>query len=378
LNIYLNQLKKIKDRISETEKITCKVEFNAHQEFEKAWKLGLLNYLKLFYGIFHLFFFRIDNRIKYIFHTPKHQSLIELFNQNEVLVISGNNHKNLCKELNYNYFIYFGFLESIIVAKKYNLNFIATIYMYLFNRKTKNRKLFFFLYEDVLPIGAFLSLQIRSKDSKIIMIQHGYASKKSYLYESNECDFYFLYDIKKIRRFASKEKCIEIGLPFEASITTKFQNNIILVGTGLSGVNQSEYIDSLLNYTSIIKFVDKAYKIKYRPHPCENVHSYINFGFDIDQSNKNSLLSQDLKIFIGYESTLLYEAKLIGHICIYLVKNNTIEIDYDVDLLLNESDLKNLEFILPIIIKNRESQILTLSSQKSLKNRFLNAIDLIA
>jgi hypothetical protein len=250
--------------------------------------------------------------------------------------------------------------------------------MYLFNFKIKKKKLLFFLYEDVLPIGAFLSMQIKSNHSRTIMIQHGYASKKSYLYESNECDFYFLYDKNKIRPFASKEKCIEIGLPFEASITSKFKKNIILVGTGLSGVNQSDYIDSLFIYNKIKTNLEKEYSVKYRPHPCENLNSYINFGLDIDNSLKPSLLSEDLKIFIGYESTLLYEAKYLGHICIYLIKNYSIEIDYNVDIFLNESDLNDLEWILPKLIKKKEFQNFALSSQLSLKNRFLNAIDSIS
>ncbi|MEB3126300.1 MAG: hypothetical protein VKL00_11870, partial [Synechococcales bacterium] len=101
--------------------------------------------------------------------------------------------------------------------------------------------------------------------------------------------------------------------------------------------------------------------------------------FSRNHQSKKDCLSEDLKIFIGYESTLLYEAMLIGHVCIAISSKNITTIDYEVDYILDDEKIPDLRYTLEELVE-KKWKLHSLGKYKfpSLKDRFLKALSLVA
>lgn len=387
--IYANHIKlisksteRIVNRVRETYELTTqfyqlRAEENvrkiALKNIERQLRLTFTSYLKIFFGIISLIFFKLDPEIRYIFHTLKHGELIKLLPSNEVMVFALRDELTKIKQLGYKSFISYGLNQNVIAAMKFN-SFLLQIYTYIFYHKTKINNILFFLHEDWQPIGAFLSMRHRSTSNKVIMIQHGYFATFNPYLESNACDYYFLYDQKKVRHYISAEKVIELQLPIDVKVTKGFNQTIILIGTG-DDTNKK----SLSIFNKIWITLHENYQIQYRPHPSEDFSYNSTIQFSRNHQTKKDCLSEDLKIFIGYESTLLYEAMLIGHVCIAISSKNITTIDYEVDYILDDEKIPDLRYTLEELVE-KKWKLHSLGKYKfpSLKDRFLKALSLVA
>lgn len=345
----------------------------ALKNIERQLQLTFISYMKIFVGIISLIFFKLNPEIRYIFHTLKHVELMKLLPSNEVMVFALRDELTKIKQLGYKSFISYGLNQNVIAAMTFN-SFFLQLYTYIFYHKTKNNNILFFLHDDWTPIGAFLSMRHRSTSNKVIMIQHGYFSTLSLCLESNACDYYFLYDQKKVRPYISSEKVIELQLPIDVKVTKEFNKTIILVGTG-DDTNKK----SLSIFNKIWITLHDNYQVQYRPHPSEDFSYNSTIQFSRNHQSKKDCLSEDLKIFIGYESTLLYEAMLIGHVCIAISSKNITTIDYEVDYILDDEKIPDLRYTLEELVE-KKWKLHSLGKYKfpSLKDRFLKALSLVA
>lgn len=110
-----------------------------------------------------------------------------------------------------------------------------------------------------------------------------------------------------------------MGLPVEkraASIPSR--PDVVLVGTGTLG-DTDAYERALSLFGAVRDEVEATgHAVAYRPHPSERGLGLAERRFRIDRSDKNALLGGAVKIFVGFSSTLLYEADQAGHVVVVL------------------------------------------------------------
>lgn len=353
---------------------------NSKIEFKKSFSVNSLTYLKAWFGIIYLIFYKFKNKRKYIFNEYRYAEIMDLFKPDEVLVISGNKNKNK----NYGYLWNGGLLASILLAFDKGISLPLKIQSFILINKF-NYSNFLFFYEDSLPIANFFAVLGKKILSPTIIIQHGFSRKKEIYHDGMFCKYNFLYsnlqkqvilDCKSELKIDSKYQStyLELGLPFDVKAPKVKSNEIILVGTGWKGINPSYYLDTLKFYDLIRKqFIGSKWKVYYRPHPNENVNDYLDYDFDVDPRSNKICLSKTKKIFIGYVSSILYESKVLGHGVINILNPISGELAFDTDFKvtkLNPVEVYNAVQFVDNIIRNRKSNVYL-----PLKERFFNVFE---
>lgn len=185
------------------------------------------------------------------------------------------------------------------------------------------------LTSDTKPVDIFFSILSRlyTSKSRIMCLQHGIfpdVDPNIYVAEGESIPINILYDETQ-KVFASKYiKSSEFYVmgPFWnlPHVDEKGVLEVVLLGSGGGDSIPTLYEASI----EIFKIFSNELKLRkvphvYRPHPTE-LKSYINNIFDvIDFRSKLALLSGAPKLFIGFNSTLMYEAYLCGH-SVYAIK----------------------------------------------------------
>jgi hypothetical protein len=320
----------------------------------------LSNLLKAFIGCF------VNKKIPksnslIIFEYLRNIDLYKYFLSQEVLIFGSNKEKIFSKKNSLNFMWSFPIESAVIIAKKYNFYFFLNIQIkWLLKLFKKYDRVVVFIYEDTQPFGAtFAVIQklLNLNNLKIICIQHGYFSKNKYKVPNDGAisEYNFVWDSNQIELIGCEPKnTFLIGPLFEHNYFNLINSpDIVFVGTGTQNAADSEsefgYYYKLVNFFFEVNNSlpnEIRDKTRYRPHPAE-IADHMTMSFiknifnNIDITDKNFTLNNKRKIFIGYDSSLLFEAGYCGHLVAHVnISDISIPV-FKIDISFNHDQVVN-------------------------------------
>lgn len=261
----------------------------------------------------------------YFFEGGRFSELHALLPADQVVIIGGLRELRYCKQHGYGFHWdgYIRKLFNIFYFLKINMAMSILIFMVrnLIGRQLGNTGRLF-LFEDTVQIGCSLALILKDI-TPVICIAHGTISKEQagfdLVADGGVCSFNFVYDEyqrRTLERLGSI--CFKMGLPYEIPELLGWSEEVVLIEQSTPDMPE-EYEFWLPLMVNLYGFLRKSgYSVIYRARPGVDTRTLID-KFDVVHSgDKMSLLSGARKIFIGSNSTLLYEAKIAGHVTIGL------------------------------------------------------------
>ena len=327
-------------------------------------KIGrnIFQFFKCLISIF-VFLKNIKSKRVYVFQGLRNKIYCKAFKKNQVVIIGSYKEFFYCKKNGYHFIWSFPIQSSVFLCIYRNINFFLDLVISRWFSRFKSKKITFFVHEDTQPVGSFICFFSRYlSDSKTICIQHAtylrnfHSKPQGYMSKYN---FVWHFDQIKFLNF-DKNYTFVIGNNYEAKAKMKGNPNIILVGPGNSLANKDLYSYQIKNFIKLSKIIKKnlPLKIIYRPHPEElqtaNLLEKLKTDFKIiDTSNKLIALRQARSIFIGYVSSLLYEAKLAGHKTVFIKNKNYKNLSFvpDFNLRIGENT-KFIEWVKSVVKNN--------------------------
>lgn len=184
------------------------------------------------------------------------------------------------------------------------------------------------LPNDTSPITLLLAkIALECKNMRSVCIQHGLFNVGSDLddIEGRNSQINLVYDASQksemLRRL--RDATVEV-MGFPANIPVASPRGPGLMQVVLIGTGATEQPAVLAKSAAIFREVARVLGAKhpcifYRPHPTEIRSKMRIMGeLPLDRRSKHELLSGSRKIVVGFNSTLLYEAFLAGHLVIVL------------------------------------------------------------
>jgi hypothetical protein len=292
--------------------------------FLGALKVRVSNKLNLFlYIFFNLFSWKREVHKSLIFADDILEPLYENLDESQYTVIAGNFYSLkrffLCKPFIPKILFEIP-LYNLILDNRENLNPFLSSFDNPLNQK-------YIFFEDITPVPLFLSyITTKYKNKNTFVLQHGlhYSrfSKKMAI-EGYLSKNVFLFDIKTLRRV--KRHFTSIGLKkkyflgppislYKGRFATPQKSStykILLVGPGEPLA--SDYMKMICVFKYVHDaLIDMGFEVLYRPHSSEKNLVFLQKFFPkFELTNKKNLFMENY-IFVGFNSTLLYEAELSG------------------------------------------------------------------
>jgi hypothetical protein len=185
---------------------------------------------------------------------------------------------------------------------------------------SKNSR-FIFYFNDVSPLEIiFRVISSEEKGVLTVCVQHGVLLKVSeeYILEGQLSDYFLANGHEQAeiapKLLGEKVKIVNLGPAYELPlIKEKASLEVILVSNGGEDVDlkRSQLTNLILNKLSK-KLEQNLINYSIKLHPSDDILSH-DAKEKIFLGTKNDVLSNNPKIFIGFVSSLLYEAHSIGH-----------------------------------------------------------------
>lgn len=271
---------------------------------------------------------------KYIFIGLRYKDLLSILPKNEIILICSSKSEIL-------FAIQRGiaFISSVEISHHFqeahfdhrtkSLELYIDKYYQLFEKI--NSHCYLILTSDTKPVDIFFSrIAYCFKDYlRVLCIQHGIfpdMDKNLYVAEGASVEFNILY-AESQKQYASKyiksSEFLVMGPPWNIQyVQEQGDREVILVGTGGGDSCPDEYKSSVEMFQLVSKILHSKNVVHaYRPHGTESV-GFVNGLFEsIDARSKDDLLSGVPKVFIGFNSTLMFEAYICGH-TVYGIESN--------------------------------------------------------
>ena len=340
-------------------------------EMNRAWSATYLTYIKAYFGVIYLYFLRIEDSRKYFFQTFRNKEVIDCLNQEEIVILGNRQHLAACRASNFKLIWVGGIVAAIVIATRGGHTLPLRLQLYLAKKSMGKPRKYFFLYEDTTPVGIFFAIFANEHSHISICIQHGTPMIKELWLDGLLCRYNLLYQLSMKEDMNPESNYFELGPPFDIIKGEDVSFMIILVGTGYSVVKPSFYRRSLDCYQRIANQLNNSvWKVIYRPHPCERGFDYSSHFSNVDKSSKVTCLSGARKLFIGYQSSLLFEAKTFGHSAITLIDPDTYMIkSFTPNAELDASCVENIEGV--IVRLHSEMKKCPARAIPPLKERFM-------
>lgn len=331
-------------------------------------------------------FFPIGKSVpKYIFEGLRHRHLIEILPVSEVMILGGRNEFFYCYKKGYK-FHWIGYISKTfqlyIWADKRKPFYKAVQCIIKIFMKHANEKKYLFLWEDSQPTGMTLSASLKSIPYlNIICIGHGLLGNYRgvrFIPEGLSCRFNLVWDKSQVKLFTGSDEIntatFVLGLPYDIVRSQALSRHVILVGHVGRGSDSIEYFYSLYHFSKIYRFlINSGFLVSFRPHPQDDV-GYISKIFNsVNIQDKHQLFSSGRMAYIGFSSSLLYEAGQFGNIVIALDSSPlSCKVEFDADSIILEGDYDNLPLILSNLFDARSIEVDT--DIGSLSSRFYNCL----
>lgn len=345
-----------------------------------SWSKALAYSILLRIAVLLLRMFCLNAPPKYVFQGLRHINLIKVLLPSDVMIIGGRGEFIYCRKMGYR-FHWGGYLsksfELFFFADKIGAISDAVSFVRKLFTPSVNIQRYLFLWEDSQPIGLTLSLALRSVESiNVVCVSHGYNyafSEKRIILDGSNCKFNFVYDVEQAKLF-NKSTTFVLGLPYEVKLANTIKPKVVLVEhTGLAA--GAEYIVSVYHFLKLYGILKRAgYDVIYRVRPGGDTIYASSMFSDISVADKFDLLAESRMIFIGFSSTLLYEAKVFGNLVIGLDTSELFDQrNFDVDATISADEYNELPSRLPRLMNEKlvENPICNV---ESLSSRFFSCI----
>jgi hypothetical protein len=219
----------------------------------------------------------------------------------------------------------------------------------------------------------------------IVCIEHGLLSTRdntAALPEGINCQFNLVWDQSQLKIFKDdcnhEKEAFVLGLPYEVVKSPRHLRTVILVGHLGVQCDSVEYFYTLYHYCKIYRILQKhGFSVAFRPHPQDDI-SYIKKIFPVvNLEIKSELFSSGRMAFIGFSSSLLYEAGQFGNIIISLDTSNlAADTEFYADCFFAELDYDKLPQTLNELFDARSTKVDVNTEKLSLRfQRCLSQID---
>jgi hypothetical protein len=302
----------------------------------------------------------------YIFEGIRNKEYMAIFRADSVVIVGSHLEKAYAKAHGYGFCWSFPMVSATQskMGRDWNYPAIRQLRLWL-EILSKFKKATFFLYEDTQPLGVFFVhvSKLMQPNVSTVCIQHGYFTKTNYPIRLDGIlsDINFVWDCRQAELIGSNPVAtFEIGLPYFATAKQTNEINVVLVGTGMASYGTNVFQRCINTYVIIHTMLAnrKGINIFYKPHPNEyndeKTLDHLREKFNIvDNPDKQKLLNGPRSIFIGTESSLLYEAGIAGHLVAHW-KFGADEIPvFDFDFEFEENEMSELlQWILNMKNKN--------------------------
>jgi len=320
---------------------------------------------------------------KYIFQGLRHRGLIEVLPSSEVMVLGGRGEYLYCLKRGYSFhwigYIAKAFQLYIWAGKKEPFSKALIFIQNLFLAQAGERR-YLFLWEDSLPTGLTLSTALASIPGlNVVCIAHGMFTRykgKGVPPEGEQCKFNLVWDVSQRKLFNGGDDpaTFVLGIPYEVKPPQAITHNVVLVGHCGRSTSVAEYCFSLYHFNKIFTILQRAnINVSFRPHPQDDINFIRSIFPSVCVENKQELFASGRMAFIGFASTLLYEARQHGNITIALDSSELpYEIDFNVDGVVLASDYEKLPLYLSNLFDARSVQVNI--NVGSLSSRFYGCI----
>lgn len=309
-------------------------------------------------------------RKRYIFFSARHARLISRFGSQEAAIVGGPKDFAQARRMG----LQFSFSGDLLAASSSILfgkrgipsSWIVDRWIRFFSRQ--HDPCYLVVPSDTLPISLLLvKIADQCKNVRTVCVQHGLFNSGFALgdIEGRNSSINLVYCDSQRREMERRlpGALVEVmGFPAEFPIRASQASPLdhaILVGTG-TYEDLTTYMISLTIFHRVRSVLERAgFRVEYRPHPSEKDRAPALEDWTIDRQPTESLLSGPRKVFIGFISTLLYEAHLAGHRVIILndvaipgydisdfgLKLDTTDMDRIVEMISVDSDETAIEHI---------------------------------
>lgn len=348
---------------------------------KKAW------IKRFFINIFNApFFLKNINRKfinkKYIFVGLRYKELLNGLPRDEMLIIARSK-------------------SDMAYALKNKIAFIASqniTYYFLkayFEGKTESLKNEMYKFFKLFSLQQAICYLILTSDSKpddlffsslachfngmfrVLYVQHGvilnFIDDEFLVFQGERTLFNLLYDESQREialKYIKNSELLVMGPPWNLPcVMPQGNREVILVGTD----EGSPFYDIFQELSKLLKAANVNHT--YRPHPADNNTLPDELLHCIDARTKEDLLSGKPKIFVGFVSTLLFEAYICGHTVYSIVYDKHFaKCNFDVDGFFNVEELPVLCSTIvgqPVVRKRMRDQ----NTLLPLSERFMKAIN---
>ena len=368
-------------------RFTNRYPYLAQKKFKHYGKVKASAYsllLRIIVMILRLFC--LNKPPKYVFQGLRHIHLIKVLPPSDVMIMGGNNEFFYCHKMGYR-FHWAGYLgkcfELFYFAKKKGALSDAVLFVRKYFTSPPGLYKYLFLWEDTQPIGLSLSLALRDVVGiNVVCIAHGYDyafSEKTLCVDGSNCRFNFVYDAaqaKLVNNLFNNSPVFVLGLPCEVNPANTLKSKVVLVEhTGIAaGV---EYIISVYHFLKLYCILEHAgFDVIYRARPGGDTAYARSMFSNVYDGDKFELFAEGRMIFMGFSSTLLYEAKVFGNIVVGLDTSELFDQrNFDVDMTVSADEYKDLPSLLLTLMSKRLAH--PVCNVDSLSSRFFKCIESI-
>lgn len=317
----------------------------------------------------------------YYFEGGRFSDLHALLPPEQVVIIGGMRERRYCRQHGYG-FHWDGYIKKLFNIFYYlkidaAMEILIFLVRHLLGRRlgVKGR---LFVYEDTLPIGISLACILKDR-SPVTCISHGAMLKANegvdLLPDGGMCPYNFVYDdyqVSVLQNWGST--CFQMGVTFELPKVSGWAEQIVLIEQSTPDMPE-EYDVCLVRMAAFYRQLAQAgYDVIYRARPGVDI-STLTDKFDVVHAgDKMTLLGGPLKVFVGYNSSLLYEAQACGHVTIGL-DDSTFPFmrAYSPNLCLTELTPECVEAVMTEAFRRLRDE--PAATYASLKQRFFSCLD---
>lgn len=263
---------------------------------------------------------------KYLFLSARHAHLVSSFHRDEAAIIGGPNDFALARRAK----LPFRFTGDLLAASSnivYGMGFVPTRWIvgrWLRFFARQQDPCYLVVPNDTLPIALLLvKIAEQCPNVTVVCVQHGLFNSGFELddIEGRNSAINLVYCESQRREMERRLRgaVVEVmGFPADFTRQPGQQPELkkaILVGNGTMSL--ANYRRSLEIFDSVRSILERAgFEVEYRPHPSEYGIPVAQLDFRVNAQSKDEVLGGDRKVFIGFTSTLLYEAHLAGHVAV--------------------------------------------------------------
>lgn len=267
---------------------------------------------------------------KYLFLSARHGHLVSSFRRDEAAIIGGPSDFSLARKTK----LPFRFTGDLLAASSsmlFGMQFVPTRWIvrrWLGFFARQQDPCYLVVPSDTLPIALLLvKIAEQCPNVTVVCVQHGLFNSgfDADDIEGRNSAINLVYCDAQRREMERRlhGALVEVmGFPAEfrrEPAQAQQVQTAILVGNGTLDSTTSRYRRSLQIFDSVQATLERAgLSVEYRPHPSEHGIPAAQIAFRMNRQSKDELLVGDRKAFIGFTSTLLYEAHLAGHVAVVL------------------------------------------------------------